>query len=190
MAVDNNGVIGSLPTPPASGAASLTGTIDFGIGTQTNNALGAATVLTTTTTASADGPGLVTAIYKGQSLPDSFIDSGSSLFFFDDSSIPLCTAQSALGYYCPPSPLSLTPTLQGQNGTSASATFTLSNAQTLLDSSSAALPNIGGDPQALGLVGAAPTSFDFGLPFFYGRSVYTAIEGRTASGVAGPFYAY
>ncbi len=190
MAVDNNGVVISLPAPPAAGARSVTGTIYFGIGTQTNNALGSATVLTTTSSTSPDGPGLVTAVYKGENLPESFIDSGSSLYFFVDASIPLCTGASAKGYYCPPSPITISPTIQGQNGASSSAAFTLSNAQTLLATSFAALPNIGGSPQALGLVNASPTSFDFGLPFFYGRNVYTAIEGRTASGIAGPFYAY
>ncbi len=190
MSVDNNGVIVSLPTPAAGGSSTLTGTIYFGIGTQTNNALGSATMLTASASTSSVGPGLVTAVYKGQTLPESFIDSGSSLYFFVDPTIPLCTAQSAMGYYCPPSPITISPTLQGQNGASASAAFTLSNAQTLLATSFAALPNIGGDPQALGLVNASPTSFDFGLPFFYGRNVYTAIEGRTAGGAAGPFYAY
>jgi hypothetical protein len=32
--------------------------------------------------------------------------------------------------------------------------------------------------------------FDFGLPFFYGRSVFTAIEGKSAGSQIGPFYAY
>ncbi|MDY7573075.1 DUF3443 family protein [Actimicrobium sp. CCI2.3] len=33
-------------------------------------------------------------------------------------------------------------------------------------------------------------SFDWGLPFFYGRSVYTAIESKGVSGSVGPFVAY
>ena len=190
MPVDNNGVIISLPSPPASGVASLSGTIYFGIGTQANNALGSATVLTTTSDASTDGPGLITALYKGQSLPDSFIDSGSSIYFFVDSAIPLCTGKTGKGYYCPTSPMTLMPTFQGQNGASSSPSLTLSNAQTLLNTGFAALPNLGGSPEALGLIGASPTSFDFGAPFFYGRKVYTAIQGQAAGGVAGPFYAF
>ena len=32
--------------------------------------------------------------------------------------------------------------------------------------------------------------FDWGLPFFYGRSVYTAIAGHTAGSAIGPYFAY
>jgi hypothetical protein len=36
----------------------------------------------------------------------------------------------------------------------------------------------------------APAYFDWGLPFFYGRNVYTAIEGATAPGGTPPYWAY
>ncbi len=32
--------------------------------------------------------------------------------------------------------------------------------------------------------------FDFGLGFFFGRSVFTAIEGQGTPGGAGPYFAY
>ena len=32
--------------------------------------------------------------------------------------------------------------------------------------------------------------FDFGLPFFYNKSVFTAIDGKVAGPEVGPFYAY
>ena len=190
MSVDNNGVILTLPTPAAGGQASLTGTIYFGIGTQTNNGLGSATVLTTTLSTSPLGPGFITATYNGQALPDSFIDSGSSLYFFVDGTIPACTTTADTGYYCPPSPLNLSPTITGQNGVTASAAFTLNDAAPLLNTVFPVLPGLGGNPSALDLTNAPSTSFDFGIPFFYGRSIYTAFEGRNAGGTAGPYYAY
>jgi len=73
MSVDNNGTVMSLASAPSSGALTGTGTLFFGIGTQTNNGLGSATVYTTTTSTSFNGPGLITATYKGQSLPESFL---------------------------------------------------------------------------------------------------------------------
>ena len=32
--------------------------------------------------------------------------------------------------------------------------------------------------------------FDWGLPFFYGKTVFTAIEGKTAGSATGPYVAY
>ena len=96
FAVDNNGVAVVLPQVPVGGAESLSGTLIFGIGTQSNNQLGTATVFTT------DGSGNFTTVYKGTTFSFSFLDSGSNGIFFDDPTIPVCT-----GFYCPPAPLTL-----------------------------------------------------------------------------------
>jgi hypothetical protein len=42
------------------------------------------------------------------------------------------------------------------------------------------------------LGGPSPVSnsFDWGLPFFYGRNVFVAIEGQTTSAGMGPFVAF
>jgi hypothetical protein len=188
MSVDNNGSIISLPAATAA-EASLTGTLYFGIGTETNNALGSAAVLLTSTSTSPSGAGLITAVYNGQNLTESTIDSGTNLYLFVDSAIPTCTGQYA-GYYCPTSPLTLTPTLQGTNGSMTSVALTLDNAATLLNTNDAVLPGIGGNPNQFSGLNAYPQSFDFGLPFFYGRKVYTAIEGRNAGGTTGPYFAF
>jgi len=190
MSLDNNGTIISLPAAPNTGQATMTGTLFFGIGTQTNNALGSATVLITTTSSSSAGVGLLTATYNGTSLDESFLDSGSNVYFFIDQAIPTCTQSQLKGYYCPTSSETLSPTLQGQNGVSVSAAFTLNNAQMLVSTNYAVLPGIGGNPNLVGTLNAYPRSFDFGLPFFYGRNIFTAIEGRSAGGFTGPYFAY
>ena len=191
MAVDNNGVVISLPPAPAAGEASLTGTLYFGIGTQTNNGLGSAQILATTTSAADNGPGMITANYNGQSLPESFIDSGSNLYLFVDETIPHCTGADFSGYYCPGTPLQVSPTIVGASGANVAAGFTLNDAQTLLSTKgTSVLPGVGANPTAQNLMNAYPNSFDFGLPFFYGRTIYTAIEGRQAGGTMGPFLAY
>lgn len=187
---DNNGVIVSLPAAPVTGEASLTGTLFFGIGTRSNNGLGAASILFTTTSTSNMGPGFITAIFNSSTLNESYIDSGTSLYLFDDASIANCTGTNA-GYYCPSSPLSLTATLNGLAGSSAVADFTVANADSLLMTQSAVLPGLAGNPKNFpGGLGNLSNSFAFGLPFFYGRNIYVGIEGTSAGSAAGPFFAF
>lgn len=191
FSVDNNGTILMLPAAPAGGASTATGTLYFGIGTQTNNALGSATVYTTTGSSSPYGAGVLNVIYKGATLPVSFIDSGSSLYFFIDKTITPCPANGSFdGFYCPNPSLSLSPTIQGINGVSVAGAFTLYSAQTQLSSTNAVIPGIGGNPSIFYPNVNFANSFDYGLPFFYGRSVYTAIEGRNAGGTTGPYFAF
>jgi hypothetical protein len=184
--VDNNGTILSMPAVSASGQATASGTLFFGIGTESNNGLGSARIFTT------DGAGNLTASFSGNSgVTTGFLDSGSNAYFFVDSSIPLCTASNIpKGAYCPASPTMLSPTLQGRNGASVSATFTLQNAQSLLVGNVTAIPGIGINPSGGGGVGIAAQDFDFGLPFFYGRPVFTAISGFSAAGTAGPWMGF
>ncbi len=189
FAVDNNGVIISLPSAPANGEATLTGTLYFGIGTQTNNALGSATVFTTTTSASRLGTGFISVAFNGQTLDESYIDSGTTVYVFSDSSLQACSNSEYSGLYCPASPTSLTAEVIGQNAASEIVDFTIANAETLLSNSYAVLPDLGGNPDLFS-GDEIPSSFAFGLPFFYGRTVYTAIEGRTAGGVSGPYFAF
>ena len=89
--------------------------------------------------------------------------------------------------------MSLSPIINGFNGTSVTAAFTLYNAETQYASNNTVMPGIGADPYVIyPNIGQYffSNSFDFGLPFFYGRSVYTAIEGRNAAGTVGPYYAF
>ena len=175
--VDNNGDIMDLPAVPGA-AAGADGSLTFGIGTAANNGLGTAKLFTF-------DPNSIsfTTVYNGISYPDSFIDSGSNGFFFPDTSIALCNGGF---FYCPPSQLNLSATNHGGNGTTDTVNFNVDNATDLFNNNptdaafgTLAGPNPGG-------------SFDWGLPFFYGRSVFTAIDGVPAPpGVpAGPFWAY
>ena len=191
MGVDNNGSVLVLPAVGTSGASTLSGTLYFGIGTQSNNGLGAAKIYTTSNSNGPFGAGLLTANYKGFALTASFLDSGSSLYFFVDSSITPCPASGNFeGLYCPATPLNLTPVIVGTNGAQASGAFTLRSAQTQFAGSNSVIPDVGGNPNVIFPNIDLSDSFDFGLPFFYGRSVYTAIEGRSAGGTLGPYYAF
>ena len=187
--VDNNGVIVSLPSVPQRGLATLTGTVTFGIGTQADNALAATTILPATASGSRLGPGVVTATYNGKVLTQSFFDSGSSSYFFIDTTLAPCTDSGLIAYYCPPSPTPLSPTVFGTNGVTASAAFTLYSPLTVPASSNVA-PGLGVNPTLVKPPLPFANSFDFGVPFFFGRTMYTAIEGRPAGGVTGPYFAF
>jgi len=175
---DNNGVLISLPSVPATGAATVSGSLIFGVGTQDNNALGSAKVYTT------DSSGFFTASYNNVAYPQSFVDSGSNGFFFLDAATSgLATCPGDASFYCPPATANFTVTTTGQNQASGMVSFSIGNAQTLFTGNPtfSAFSNVGGP---------FPTAFDFGLSFFYGRSVFTAIEGQSTPGGTGPFVAY
>jgi hypothetical protein len=187
--VDNNGTILTLPPVPQRGLVSLTGTVTFGIGTQADNALTAAAVLPLTTSTSRLGPGVLTATYNGKQLTQSFLDSGSSDYFFIDTGLAPCTDTDLIAFYCPPSPVLLSPVLTATNGMMLTAAFTLYSPLDVAGTSTVA-PGLGINPTLVKPPLPFANSFDFGVPFFFGRSVYTAIEGRPAGGVTGPYVAF
>jgi hypothetical protein len=182
---DNNGLSIILPQVGATGSVSLSGSMIFGIGTQTDNALGAAQAQ------GADGEGTFTTTFNGIAYTGSFIDSGSDGYFFLNSTItglPNCASNSdANGFYCPTSPLSFTAINTGPNpkGTgvavSTNIAFSVANALPLIDSTSVVFNNLGGPN---------PGSFDWGIPFFLGRTVFVGIEGQTSAAGTGPYWAY
>lgn len=184
FATDNNGTILSLPSISSAGVISASGMLYFGIGTQTNNGLGTATVITT------NSAGDFTTIYNNNNLNQSYIDSGSNLYYFVDPSIPLCRDGGYQGDYCPTSPDTITTTMKGANGATTAYNFILYNVETEPASSSNAIPGIGANSSDVGFASGFTRSFDFGLPFFYGKKVYTAISGRSAGGIVGPYYAF
>jgi len=179
--LDNNGVLIFLPAVRNGGVSSQSGQLIFGIGTQSNNSLQSATVYTVPD--SGPNKGDITTTFNGVSYPG-FLDSGSKGIFFLDTAttgIPTCTGQNSL-WYCPvSSPDNLSATIQGANGNQGVVNFSIENTDVLLKTSNTAFSTLGG-PQ--------PGSFDFGLSFFYGKVVFTAIENKITPGGQGPFVAY
>jgi hypothetical protein len=171
FAENNNGVIIELPAVPDTGAQTITGQLIFGIGTQANNTLDSATVLKANTQT-----GYVVTTANGQTWSRSFIDSGSNGMFFASTTLVQCGL-----WYCPPADATQSATMSGVDGTSATLSFPVGNAQALLATSNNAFDN---------LAGASSTMFDWGLPFFFGRRIYTAIEARPTAAGNGPYYAF
>jgi hypothetical protein len=187
--VDNNGLVLTIPDVPKIGATLVTGMLTFGIATQADNVVTGVKVLPLTTSQNRLGPANLTATYNGKQLTQSFLDTGSPTYFFIDPNIPICTPAGFTTFYCPVAPILLSPLLTATNGATASGAFTLFSP---FDSSDSAVvvPGVGQNSTLVKPPLPLGNSFDFGLPFFFGKTVYVAIEGRRAGSVTGPFLAF
>ena len=221
---DDNGTIVMLPDLSPIGAGVAKGSLVFGIGTRSNNQIAASAktiyadanpyIATTTvgstatstpvssctpsaTTTCTSNPSYLyfTTAMGSSSYPDSYIDSGSNAYFFNDASIShSCTnstwSATTGGWYCPPgsTPVARSATLSDWLSNTTTANFTIANSDLLFSISSIAFNNLGGSMGSS--APRAPQTFVWGLPFFYGRSVYTSIWGQWLSTTQGPWNAF
>ena len=178
--VNNNGVILKLPTVGATGSKLVTGSLTFGIDTQTNNSSIGSYVIPT------NSSGLFTTIFNNTTFNSSFIDSGSNGLYFPSGSLSSvlvnCSSFSLSEFYCPAVTQSYLAALSLKNNVQGNVIFSAANAKTLVAYGNYAYNNITGQ------IGG--NLFDWGLPFFFGRSVYFGITGRTSNAGVGPYYAY
>jgi len=173
---DNNGVVITLPALDTGGDPSASGSLVFGIGTQTDNSLIGVQVYTT------DANGNFSVTFNGSTYPGSFLDTGSNAFFFLNATslgVPTCPVNTS--FYCPASTVNYSAITTGTNGAQNTIAFSIANANALFNTGNNVFNDVGG-PNVGG--------FDLGLPFFFGRTVYVAIEGANAGGVTGPYYAF
>ncbi|CAD6559820.1 hypothetical protein LMG27952_06966 [Paraburkholderia hiiakae] len=172
FATDNNGVVIDLPAVADGGASEVSGSMIFGIGSQANNALGSASVLRANS-----GTGYVkTTTSDGTVYSLSYLDTGSNALYFNNSTMTRCGF-----WFCPSSPASFGATIAGIDGVGASVTFTVASSTTLLATGNWAFSN---------LAGYNANAFGWGLPFFFGRRVFTAIASQVTPAGDGPFFAF
>ena len=190
---DNNGVIIQLPSVAVSGTASVSGSMIFGVGTQGNNGLGSATVF------NLDSKGFLATKYGLATLNSAFIDSGSNAYYFPDQNLAANAACAAnTGFYCPSADQNLGATMVNPaNGTTKAVNFTVTNADKLFTNAKsiiAATSGLAGNsiPFGDGTNGSinGAQAFDWGLPFYYGKTVIVVIENKNTSGGTGPFFAF
>ncbi|MEO6920800.1 MAG: DUF3443 family protein [Collimonas sp.] len=199
FAVDNNGVILDLPAVPVPGATTLTGTMTFGIGTQTNNQLQGVAAKVYPILANPLGNALLKTTFSGHDYSYTFIDSGSPYYSFnapDVALLPQCPSNLASyggGFYCPSSAVALSAVLTGNDGTvSVPMAFSIGNAEQILSTNNAALNGLG----QVSFDGGALNVFDWPLQFFYGRRMYFSVQdkrstpGPDGKPVGNGFYAF
>ncbi|GJJ04527.1 hypothetical protein RugamoR64_50650 [Duganella rhizosphaerae] len=177
FAVNNNGVLVVLPSVGTAGLSSVSGTLIFGVNTQSNNTIAGETLYKT------NGGGDFSTTYKGKTYSASFIDSGSNGYFFSDSTIRTCSGGD---FYCPAATLSLSATNAAADG-SASGVVNFNVANLVQLASTIWAAQVGG---TVGSSTNAGNDFDWGLPFFYGRRVFVVFEGGAVNGKTGPLWAY
>ena len=187
LAVNNNGTILVLPALSATGAPVARGRLVLGIGTQSNNQLPlSATVLHVETDPFSPSYLYLATTVGGKRFPYSYIDSGSNGLFFDDATLAgACLGSGGGGaWFCPATLQPRTAEIRSPSGALAQVEFAIGNADVLFSTANTAFANLGGSAGA-----ANEGAFVWGLPFFYGRAVYTSIWGQALS-ASGPWYAF
>jgi hypothetical protein len=177
---DNNGVMITLGMVSATGAVSAAGTMYFGIGTQSDNALGSATVYALNSSEFID-----TVTYNGIAYSTfNVFDTGSNALSVADHSTLGIADCSDNSFYCPSTTLNLSNiALAGDGGVgSGDVSLSIANADSLLNSNPTffVYNNLGADG------GSSPAGdlWDFGLPYFYGKTIFVGIAGTTVPGGA------
>jgi len=191
FAYDNDGLMLSLPEVfPLNGSQALTGSLTFGIDTQSDNTLGGGMfaldaygnfpqVTFTYQQPTLSYPTVLVSYMSPQN--GSYIDTGSPAIYFSDAQtlgIPECLSASSepLSFYCPPEALSgFSATVFGTNQSKYTFTWNLLNAQALLKNGNSVFNTLGGDSG----VDASTDFVDLGLPFFLGRSTFVGFAGTT-----------
>ncbi|QDK45221.1 hypothetical protein DOM22_08655 [Bdellovibrio sp. ZAP7] len=191
----NTGVVLKLPSVSSTGAGAAYGYMVLGIGSDSNN------TATGTTIFPVENDATFVTTYNGTSNPSggsdydyAFIDSGTNFNGFPrlGGSPTLCSGGS--GFYCPASEINVYAIMKSGSVTQ-QVTFKVGNMFTLAsaDPQSKVFNNIAFDTSSMGST-VADIPFDWGLPFFLGRSVYVGIKGTSptinGSATAGPFWAF
>ena len=178
LPVHDNGIVVDLPSPPGGGSEEVVGTLTFGIGTADNNHLAASGYVRL------DGNGRFTTVFDGKTFPASTIDSGTETYVLDDDRLPRCEGMAWA--YCIKPGRRFDAEMLGQGGTRANVSLTIGDYKARRDR------RVGASDDVAEAAQSRSAAFTWGAPFFLGRRVFLAIEGKPiagAPGVFGPFYA-
>ena len=179
---DNNGTLIELPSLPGGLAPQVNGWLIFGIGTRDNNQRGQATVFEG---ASRYSYAQFKTDYNAKSDLQGFIDSGSNGLFFGSRPVgafEFCPddpfSELPSPWYCPSTNSTLPVTNRSliPGDPSSTVSLQITNATALF-----ATPGAYAYSTLAGEIGQSDL-FDFGLPFFFGRKVFTAISDESGNG--------
>jgi hypothetical protein len=200
---DNNGEMLSLPAIPAAGQSTATGTLTFGVGTESNNAIpGTATVYQLDNYGYFGSSTFNGVNYTSASSGGSFLDSGSNFLNISDVNIlnaylnPMSLSVSdcggsLAGWYCPSSTVTIPLLVAGTNSASTTVNLPVGNATSLLSANFAAYNDVAVEScSPASSCNASTDTWDLGLPFFYGRPIIIGFEGTMVGGVTSTYGYY
>lgn len=198
---DNNGVMIILPSVASSGAVSVSGTMNFGIATRTDNVLGNAKIYALDQCGNFPTVTFNSATYSDTQCINNtgglggFLDTGSNALYVSDANtlasfgISDCASGTAgSGFYCVSGGMATLSNINliGFGGVgSANISLNINNASTLFSTNNAVFSDLGSDS----VPGGTPATdfWDLGMPFFLGRTVFVGIAGAAApAGVNAP----
>ncbi|MEX3983991.1 DUF3443 family protein [Paraburkholderia sp. EG287A] len=166
FAADNNGAILSFPGLANGVSASVTGTLTFGLDTQSDN--------------SSTGVSLVEGVsngmattYNGSAMLATF-DSGSTSDFIGSAPFPTCTVYG-LTWFCPTSTTTQSAAFQG-GGLALSVSFKIANAQTVLAQSGIAFADVAESSTLF-----SEEYLDLGMSYLYGHNLFLGYPGTTGT---------
>jgi hypothetical protein len=188
---DKNGFVITFPSVPPTGATTLSGTINFGIGTKTDNAL-SSNVTVYALDPCGDLPSLT---FNGINYTDTscsgtgnsfggFLDTGSNALFILDantlSSFGILDCSNSSSLYCVSAGgTAALPSISvlGNGAGSGTILLNIADANRLFTTNNAVFNDLGGDSVTIN-PGPLTDFFDFGAPFFFGHTVYVGIGGE------------
>ncbi len=179
---DNNGILLSLPSISSSGAPPpVYGTLTFGLNTQSDNSLAGLTVyeISASNSCGSQYSFLAASFTGGATGSCGFLDSGSNGLFFGTGTFTVCNNTY---WYCPSSsPARISLTLTGAHDTTGSFGLSVINENSIANSSNIAWNDLAGPYSTTN-----DSTFDAGLPFFFGRTVAVGYQ----IGSQNPFWAF
>lgn len=169
----SNGVVLKMPAVTQPGAATASGELIFGINTTPNNTVPGNLTKVYLGMDYVNHPDSylnITTNYGGRTFLSSYLDTGTNGIFFADNTISRCAGAT---WYCPKPNLKPTAVLSdGDNAASntVNVLFDVANAEAMFSTQNSAFGGLAGAPPSAG-----SSAFAWGLPFFYGRTVYLSI---------------
>jgi hypothetical protein len=212
--VDGNGLAVTLPAvATASSLVNPLGTLIFGVNTQSDNQTSTTVPHTYLTDNAGDFNSTLVSVTGGYTVSstilyyNSFVDSGSNGIYLPGTNIPTdptyswFTPTNAASSSLPADVVLVSATQQGTDpntlaptGYKNSVQFDIANANTVLFNSATATAFDGLGASSSGDLTSSVGGVDWGLPFFFGKSVFVGIEGNVVtvggSPVTGPYLAY